>query len=1592
MSFPGRNYKRDAFEHYQSNAARKRPHETTGTTEDDRVFGKYSTKRFRISDLPSDDDVYPALQNTPIDGGNQTGSLELEDIEHQTQGLPQFVRNSHSARLRQPHIQDRTYAMYETIAKAARNSKGQQQQSTKAIRRKDAPFGMTLPTQQVDRIEEDLLALGRREAAEAAYESEPDEVEDQASRDRQHPAERDELFDEVIRRLIQAELTDSAPVLDRSAGGTASLLNTVISQPARSLNPTVEDEVEEAPTGGDIRGGLADAGRGAITGTAARDSEAEARCSEEQITVDATTTAPTSKGLNPSGSANTSQSTQPEGSAPTTSTNKSTSPSYIFLSNGTRKVPLDPEDLRKFGLVEGECCKTNCFDENGVENIGKDCLSRLVIFVWKNKHGISDNALIDLFDIVGFDWFDRTHLPRSPTTIKGMREQLPLPIILTEKVEVDTNKSDSETPPEVQQYTFDIKELLERSLNNPQIYEQCHFGAAVSSNTRREAHDGELWKGSITTSLDIYPQKIDERQDTVQPDDGPPLQSHVYPGGCFLVDACDNNNNLREVLTRVIGLYRKRKNSDNLLATVQPILRTVEDLQLFGLSRFIGTDVFDFSPTERRVLVSEIESGKVTASLSMTQPIPEGKGEGDYQVVMMKNCYILKASYQMDASRLKSAICLEIDRSSDNVDDVLPRLKILRRGDRLPTKADFEKGNVEEDWSVKPKRKGKGKATMTVRGRGNASKLDRSKSRPSTRKHNESNRSGQEPETTGSTHIDTEEATISDDEEGYARLTPKEREAIVSDSLTEANTVNGGVPSHIVCELIIPEVKDTIFDRNLFKRGLPVPTAIATELHQGKKHNSKARAAKKLKTLSDTELKAHMSRLGYYTSSLASVRPMPYIAMERLISAGHCRKTSAELEIEKGEIDLDALGASEIPVKGIVIDLYSDKFGVFRTAHRTTGGVYMTLLNLDYRGRDQCQNHTLCGFIPHGAKFSETGQSLMVQLAALAKGVKMFVNGVETLESFICPSTLHSRIPTNDQQVFVKLLSFNGDMEEANAIAGINTATSRTGCRFCYLPSCSYDDTQFFRKEWEKQVLKRQMHICERLRKRAFEDVNSKGNVNANLMLEAGLLPSVPIISTHGPAFDRSIQVYPSSDSQDSATTLCRRGSDAGNGVTLTPTTHRWQSIFRTSSKKDWEKWQYTESSINSSIPFILKEIHMHTDSDDQEIFETGVLATFRRLYPDQESTHKSLLAYVIEVYAAVAKANKKVFARTMVKDDDCLKQDDYRDMETALLDTRRMLDELYQPLDKNTAMLKMSKTGKQYMQDPRGGVLRKLPNFHQAAHMPDTARLFGTNLVTSCSIGELVHKLWKQMVPHTNYYELDREFCKFWATMDSLRFLIDAEVDHGWTPKLLFLRRQMPSLFCGYFFGQIARQSDEGEWVTNKTGLASRIELMKMPRFPDIFFGAPVPFKVAKDEIKYPTVLLGRKPTDPAIEGLTQAYASYSISQHDLDLTSSEVIYNKDGITSTRKLARLQWWESIAYYDTFSETRSRIRIGDFITVDITEQKKMRICETEEDLANTYARVLGKSTSPPPHTRTPSQPHDTHRRHNYQIMQAITDE
>lgn len=119
---------------------------------------------------------------------------------------------------------------------------------------------------------------------------------------------------------------------------------------------------------------------------------------------------------------------------------------------------------------------------------------------------------------------------------------------------------------------------------------------------------------------------------------------------------------------------------------------------------------------------------------------------------------------------------------------------------------------------------------------------------------------------------------------------------------------------------------------NLFRRF--VPTALAESIET---RRPKRKKESHINPYTEAQMEQAKKRLGVSGPkcgisgrAIADLRSRPKILMDRFISAGHLRKTPAEMELEKGEItfeQLESLGSNEAERRiCVVIDLYADKY------------------------------------------------------------------------------------------------------------------------------------------------------------------------------------------------------------------------------------------------------------------------------------------------------------------------------------------------------------------------------------------------------------------------------------------------------------------------------------------------------------------------------------------------------------------------------------------------------------------------------------------------------------------------------------------
>ncbi|RPA77287.1 hypothetical protein BJ508DRAFT_330386 [Ascobolus immersus RN42] len=232
------------------------------------------------------------------------------------------------------------------------------------------------------------------------------------------------------------------------------------------------------------------------------------------------------------------------------------------------------------------------------------------------------------------------------------------------------------------------------------------------------------------------------------------------------------------------------------------------------------------------------------------------------------------------------------------------------------------------------------------------------------------------------------------------------------------------------------------------------------------------------------------------------------------------------------------------------------------------------------------------------------------------------------------------------------------------------------------------------------------------------------------------------------------------------------------------------------------------------------------------------------------------------------------------------------------------------------------------------------LPNYHTASHCTSNARNYGTAANSTVTIGEIQHRIFKQLMVNSNYFDIDLQFCRYANTFYAIREIMDgseslpATMD-TWKLHLGTIRTSVPSLTSGYFFGSTARVSEDGKTARKRDGPASLLVIgpikAKIPganenvdrevdRFPDIILGAQIIPKEARLR-GYTTKLTDLQLTDNVVQGLWTAYVGYGIPFGTVKMTMRGI----------GERGQLKWWESLQLFDTFNDTKYTIYPGSVV-------------------------------------------------------------
>ena len=84
----------------------------------------------------------------------------------------------------------------------------------------------------------------------------------------------------------------------------------------------------------------------------------------------------------------------------------------------------------------------------------------------------------------------------------------------------------------------------------------------------------------------------------------------------------------------------------------------------------------------------------------------------------------------------------------------------------------------------------------------------------------------------------------------------------------------------------------------------------------------------------------------------------------------------------------------------------------------------------------------------------------------------------------------------------------------------------------------------------------------------------------------------------------------------------------------------------------------------------------------------------------------------------------------------------------------------------------------------------QNLPNLHVNRHLVDHARQYSTCINTAVGLKEMVHRIFKSIVPHTNKHNLELTLLQQVNNLQTLRYLGDGGMDdciNNTTPQSIF-------------------------------------------------------------------------------------------------------------------------------------------------------------------------------------------------------------
>ncbi|CAB4407220.1 unnamed protein product [Rhizophagus irregularis] len=410
--------------------------------------------------------------------------------------------------------------------------------------------------------------------------------------------------------------------------------------------------------------------------------------------------------------------------------------------------------------------------------------------------------------------------------------------------------------------------------------------------------------------------------------------------------------------------------------------------------------------------------------------------------------------------------------------------------------------------------------------------------------------------------------------------------------------------------------------------------------------------------------------------------------------------------------------SSSMPIYKLFLDLYYDDFGTFRNVYHSLGGVYVQFGNMPAHQRKLIKNHFVIGFIPFGGKFDEFMIPFISEMKELEKGKVITVQG-------------------QDAWIIAGLGVVTADLPQGNDITGVLRHNANKGCRTCKTTKESLSAHNL-----DIVTTLRYHHITdEEILKISHETIMSRRD---QLCTEYGLrsLPSILDKLKRERHLQTPQDVYHATAGKIgrllklTCELFSREGED--NFIEI------WKNF---EIPKRWSRLPNPITHYNSFMmsdllrlamimPFLLNQFLKESSIKRNE---TAMIQ--QRIDAFRVS---SVPKIIISCWIHVAKTMKAVFNKKFTSDS-------YEELQKCLEEEFSILPKVFVNFV-------------------------NLPNIHVNMHLLMHAKTFGTLINTQVGIKEMVHRIFKGMVPKTNCKNIDLDLLKRYNTLFAIRHLADGE------------------------------------------------------------------------------------------------------------------------------------------------------------------------------------------------------------------------